>query len=247
MRLKLYLFFIIALMSAMNGALGTMIFPSSDRTIKVAMAVCDGTMIVLGLSSVFTHRNFYGVRLWFLFVIGAVLTIILTSDKFGMVEQLNGVRALMFYFASLVVIYDLFTSKLGDLFVDLMTKFIILYAIMQIPFAGYQFLKYGANDAVGGTFGLRGGSGMLTQILYVICFYLLVRFASLDDGSHFKIGKILLFVPLLIPTMLNETKISFILLPVFLVLIVATGRKIYRSVAILLCGCDHRVHDELLL
>ena len=236
MRLKLFLFFIIALMSSMNGALGTMIFPSSERTIRMAMALCDGTMILLGLSSVFTHRNFYGVRLWLLFVIGAVLTIILTSDRFGIVEQLNGVRALLFYFASLVVTYDLFTSDLGDLFVDLMTKFIILFAIVQIPFAGYQFLKYGASDAVGGTFGLVGGSGMLSQILYIICFFLLVRYASLEDGSHFKIGKTLLFIPLLIPTMLNETKISFVLLPVFLLLIVATGKKIYRSVAILLMG-----------
>jgi hypothetical protein len=108
--------------------------------------------------------------------------------------------------------------------------------VLQLPFAGYQFLKYGACDAVGGTFGLRGGSGMLSQILYIICFFLLVRYASLEDGSHFKIGKTMMFLPLLLPTMLNETKISFILLPVFLVLIVASGRKIYRSVPLLLAG-----------
>ncbi len=236
MRLKLFLFFVIVSLSAFGGALGTMIIPSYERMIKGALVVSDGTMIMLGLSSVFTHRNFYGVRLWLLFVFSAVLTIILTSDRFGMVEQLNGMRGLLFFFASLVVVYDLYMSDLRRQFVDLMTKFIIVYAIVQIPFAVYQFLKYGASDAVGGTFGLVGGSGMLSQILYIICFYLLVRYASLDDGSHFKIGKTMLFIPLLIPTMLNETKISFVLLPVFLLLIVAARRKIFRSIAILLMG-----------
>ncbi len=63
-----------------------------------------------------------------------------------------------------------------------------------------------------------------------------MRYASLDDGAHFSITRMLLFLPALIPCALNETKISFFLLAGFIILMVSSPRKIYRAVPLLILG-----------
>jgi len=58
-----------------------------------------------------------------------------------------------------------------------------VFALAQIPVTIIQFAQYGAGDGVGGTYGTGGGSGYITQLLFIICFFFAVRFASLEDGS----------------------------------------------------------------
>lgn len=235
-RVKLYLFMFAFWFTAYCGIFASMIMPSSDRMVRAIVVGLDGVIVLLAILAIFRNRNFYGVKIFGLFLVSVVVTAIYTSDRFGIAEQFNGLRETLYYFASLVVVYDLFMSEDRQRFVRWMTISLIVFAIAQTPSSIYQFMKFGAGDLVGGTYGIRGGSGVVSQALFLICFYLMVKFASLEDESHFRIIRMVFILPLLIPCALNETKISFVFLAVFLVLLVASRRQIYRAIPVLVMG-----------
>lgn len=236
MKTKLYLFLVIQFYNSVAGALATMIIPSSDRVIRLVTFSADGLMLLLALSAFWTRRSFYGVKFMALFLLASTLTFIYTIERFGFPEHLNGLRETLFFFSSLVVVYDLYESHIRPDLVRIFTRYLIVFAILQTPFAVFQFLKYGAGDAVGGLYGTGGGSGYMSQLLFLICFFLVVRFSSLEDGSNFIISRTILFVPILIPCALNETKISFILLAAMLLLLVTSPRQMYRAIPLLILG-----------
>jgi hypothetical protein len=68
-------------------------------------------------------------------------------------------------------VYDLYdrTRAVFKIF-----RYLIIFALVQTPVAFIQFLRFGAGDPVGGTYGIGGGSGCLSQLLFLICFYLVV-------------------------------------------------------------------------
>lgn len=235
-KVKMYLFLFAFWFTAYCGIVASQFLPSSDRVIRATVVGLDGVIVMLALLAVFRNRSFYGVKLFVLFLLSVVVTVIYSSDRFGLAEQFNGLRETLFYFSSLVVVYDLFMSEERQTFIRWMTISVIVFAIAQTPSSFYQFLKFGAGDLVGGTYGIRGGSGVVSQALFVICFYLMVRFASLEDESHFRIVRLLFILPLLIPCALNETKVSFVFLAGFLVLLVASRRQIYRAIPLLVMG-----------
>jgi hypothetical protein len=145
------------------------------------------------------------------------------------------VRQPLFFFSALVVVYDIFQSDLRYAFERYFTLFLILFAIAQIPTSVVQYLEYGAGDEVGGTYGLTGGSGFITQLLFLIVFYLLVRRGSDSENVNLSITRLLLLSILLIPCILNETKISFVLLPALLLLMVEP-KRFYRLIPLALVG-----------
>lgn len=236
MKFRLYLFFAILLFYSVSGMLSSMIIPAQERNIRLIIVACDAAMIGLALLNLWKHRGFFGVWALLAFLFFSSLTLVYTSDRFGVVEHLNGLRDPLYFFAALIVVYDLYTSKHHDLFVRGFTVFLIPYAIVQTPVAIIQFLQYGAGDGVGGTYGTAGGSGYLSQLLFLITFYLVVRYASLPDGSHFRISRVPLFLALLIPCAINETKVSFILLGLFILLLAGSRRRILRTIPLLALG-----------
>jgi hypothetical protein len=98
-----------------------------------------------------------------------------------------------------------------------MNKFILLFLIIQVPVATYQFLRYGAGDLVGGTFS-DGGSGMVSQVIFMSVYYLFVIRAGKSNGVGYDLKKILPLLILFIPVFINETKISFIYLAIMIAL-----------------------------
>jgi hypothetical protein len=235
-RVRMILFFVIFWFNAYSGLVASMILPSADRLIRMTVVGLDGMMVLMALLTVFKSRNFYGVRLGGLFLISVALTMIYTSDRFGILEQLNGLRETIFFFATLIVVHSLYVSEKRDSFVKWMTISLMVFAIAQTPSSFYEFLKYGAGDFVGGTYGTRGGSGHVSQGLFLICFYFIVRYASLEDESHFRIMRMVPFFAMLIPCALNETKVSFLFLGVLLVLLIASRQQVYRAIPLLLMG-----------
>ncbi len=85
------------------------------------------------------------------------MTFIYNLDRFGFPEHLNGIRETLFFFASLLVVHDLYESPHRLTFIRVFSRFLIVFAIVQIPVAFLQFLKYGAGDLVAGTYGTGGG------------------------------------------------------------------------------------------
>ena len=236
MKLKLTLFFAVLVFNSVAGAFSTMVMPAAERIIRLFIAGGDAVMIAMALSVLWPRRSFFGARYLMAFLLVSTLTFIYNLDRFGFPEHLNGIRETLFFFASLVVVHDLYESPHRLTFIRVFSRFLIVFAIIQTPVAFYQFLRYGAGDMVAGTYGTAGGSGYLSQLLFLLTFYFVVRYASLGDGTHFSITRMLLFLPALIPCALNETKISFVLLAGFLILMVSSPRKIYRAVPLLILG-----------
>lgn len=95
-----------------------------------------------------------------------------------------------------------------------------------------QFIKYGAGDAVGGSFG-DGGSSVVSFGIYFFSFYLLNK--RLDRKNAFRsIRENIWLVILLFPTFLNETKVSFILLLMYFFLLFPINRDYIRRVIMIM-------------
>jgi hypothetical protein len=236
MNFRLKLFFTILVYCSVAGVLSSMVMPSQERNVRMGLFVCDALMLAMAFVAFWRCRRFYGVWAFLVFLVASMLTFLYTSDRFGILEHLNGLRDSLFFFTSLIVVYDLYHSESRAIMTLRFTQFLVVFALIQLPLTIIQFIKFGAGDGVGGTYGTAGGSGYITQLLFIICFFLAVRFGSLEDGSHFSLKKLPLLLPILIPIAINETKISFVLLGVFFILVAASKRRFLRTLPILALG-----------
>lgn len=173
-------------------------------------AAFDGLMILLGVLSLAEFRG----RLVFviLFIITCII-INLSYTTASFYTSLNGTREIVTILAIVIFYSKLFAQRNEEVveeYLALLRNFAFIFLISQIPVAFVQFLKYGPSDAVGGTFGNKG-SGVLT--LTVICLvYFLHHFTR-------NFSQTVLLYMALIPLLLNETKISFVLIPMMILFI----------------------------
>lgn len=216
------------------GAVVNMFLPGLDRVARILSFGGDLMMLGLALTALSRIPKFYGRTLAFLFAGASLFTLLYNLERVDLLTHLNGLREPLFLFSALVVCFDLFHSEYREALERWMTGVLIIFALMQIPFALVQFQAYGAGDEVGGSLG-PGGSGVLTQLLFVVGFYLIVRNGSLREGSGFSLPRIGLYSLLLIPVGLNETKISFVYLGVFFLMLLET-RKLYRTIPVVIIG-----------
>jgi hypothetical protein len=235
MILRLIVFFSVIVFNAFSGIVASQILPSSDRFIRLLTAGGDAVLIGLCLTALYRNRTFYGVRLVGVFALGAVISIVYGLDNLGLVGQLNGIRLPFVFFSVLILTYDFMRSPRRGQFVFWFTGFLIVFAIAQFPASLQQNLKYGAGDEVGGTYGTTGGSGYVSQGLFLIVFYLLARYGSRDEGRTFRISYVVLLLLLLVPCVLNETKISFILFAGMMTLLLVEAR-VPRLIAFVVLG-----------
>jgi hypothetical protein len=235
-RLRLALFIAAFTFNAYHGVLSTWLMPSTEVFFRTVRLGVDALVIGTALLVVWRNRFSLGVKLFLLFILCILLTIVYTYQRYTMGEQLNGARESLYFFASLVLAYDLYESSVRQAFIRVFTASMLIFAILQIPSSFVQFLQWGAGDPVGGTYGVKGGSGYVTQIAFLVCFYLIVRYASMEEGESFRITKTMPFFLLLIPCAINETKLSFFLLPLLILLLVQSGRRLIRMLPFLVVG-----------
>lgn len=235
MRIRIFLFLLILILNSFSGFVVEEFVPDAERFVRIFIMMGDGVMLTLALTTFFRNRSFYGVKYFGVFLLISTITVIYNLDNLGLMAQLNGLRQPLFFFSSLVVVHDIFQSHQKEKFIQYCTLFLLVFAIAQTPTSLLQFVRHGAGDDVGGTFGW-GGSGIVTLLLFLICFYFVVKFGSLDNGSSFGVTRALVFTPLLIPCALNSTKITFLLLPLFFVLLLFSKKKLYKTIPFLLLG-----------
>lgn len=205
-----------------------------DEAARILTLAADGGILFLALTALGRTWDFYGTRTWLFFLLAAAVTMVYNLDRIGPLGQLNGLRLPLFFFAVLIVVRDFLTSPHAALFDRLFVRFLVLYALAQVPTSVVQFLQYGPSDYVGGTLGW-GGPNAVTLSLFLIVFYLIARYAAKEDGSAFRIGKVLAFSLLLFPCAINETKISFVLLPLMMMLLVPI-RRMAMAIPMILVG-----------
>lgn len=186
---------------------------------ELLAAVVAGYVLIVGVG-----RNFDNVRgaYWWLF--GAITIVLICGLVINAVEPgpifaglRNYLRALPFFFLPAVIA---FTEK------QLRAQLLLLLALcaLQLPIALDQRFTSFEREYFSGdrTIGTLGDSGVMS--LFLICA------ASILAGLFIKkrIG-ILVFVPLflivLLPTMINETKGTLILLPIAMLVTFIVGSK----------------------
>lgn len=136
----------------------------------------------------------------------------------------NGVRD----FLGIMLAYPVlcyFVSEPGRrrAFETALERHLIYFLLVQAVCVSYQFVEYGAGDHCGGSFG-NWYSGQVSMCIYIASFYLVHK--RIEPAAPFSsLRHNWLPIVLLFPTFLNETKISFVLLALYIVLLFPLDRR----------------------
>ncbi|MDE6310284.1 MAG: hypothetical protein K2L96_00505 [Muribaculaceae bacterium] len=177
------------------------------------LIVVDLILAILGFLTMRTRSD--KVIFWSFMAIGAVSSFLV--NHVSALTFFNGTRDFFGLLFCIPILHFFLSGDRAGEFRDKFDKQVRIWLILQAVCITFQFLKYGANDHGGGTMGF-GGSGMTSILIYLSSFYLIMKDWDFDDvwGS---VRRHKWTIILLYPTFLNETKISFILLAAYCVLI----------------------------
>lgn len=164
-------------------------------------------LVVLSLSTI--PRGYAMIVLLLLAAIGFNFV----HSPISLAVSLNGSREMLLFILFPIFYYKIFAEGNEEesyKYLRLFRRFSWFFLLVQIPATLWQFMKFGASDMVGGTYG-SGASGGVTIIILCLVFYM---FQFPYPG-----WKKMMLLLLLAPLMLNETKISFILIPMMVMFI----------------------------
>jgi len=154
------------------------------------------------------------------------LVVSLVLNKLSIAFTVNGFRdffGILFCYPICRYFWD--ARERHDRFIAQLDKELFRFLVLQSFCIVYQFFAYGTGDLVGGSLG-AWRSGEISLLIYLISFYLLSkridRHNIIDSVYHNWIYLVLLF-----PTFLNETKISFVMLALYFILLMPIDRKMF--------------------
>lgn len=215
--------------------------PFYDKISTYVSMIGELTVTLLGI---WTLRKKSDIALIVSFLLIAIISNRVNGGSIMLL--LNGLRhyiPMMFLLPT--IRFLLATRERATYFIYVMDKSLYIFLWLQVPAIVLQCSIYGPTDFVGGTFGWYQ-SGTISCIIYVISFYLMLR--RWDFGKNY-IGNlrenwILIF--LLLPTFLNETKVSFVFLVLYFFFLVPMDKKflmrmlvIFPILVILLAGTGY--------
>ena len=183
---------------------------------------CDAVLVLLGLLCLRHRADFLFIGS--LLLIGFTSSIVL--NKLSLAFSVNGMRV----FIGAMFCYPIFRyfwdePRRREHFIKTFDRHLEIFLWLQVFCIGYQFIVYGADDHGGGSLG-NWYSGTISMMIYLISFYLLRKRIN---PRHF-VGSILnnfKYVVLLAPTFFNETKISFVLLVVYFILLMPIDKRMF--------------------
>ena len=108
---------------------------------------------------------------------------------------------------------------------------LVAYLAVQAMCVTWQFVRYGANDHGGGSWGM-GGTGVVTVSIYLVSFWLMTRRWDAARTYLSNLWHNAWLVLLLFPTMLNETKVGLVILPLYFLLLMPFGRGYARRMLV---------------
>jgi len=223
-KLKIYIFLFSFLYFGILGhLLGLM--PDTELLYRYLTVLTQAVLILTALISISKLNKSFNVKLLYIFFAVSSLSFFYNFNSIGLATHLNGLRDPLTFLSALIVAESIFKSRYKKLFKKLFLKTLLILVILQIPVSLSQFFKYGTGDNVSGTlaFGDFGGSGILTQTLFLSSFFLFLNYGYKNEKSISYI-KLLLVIIILLPVTINETKISFFLFPLYMLLLFG-GRK----------------------
>lgn len=182
----------------------------------------DAVIVILGLITIRDKRDLIIATIALAFT--AVTTIIFNG--MDLLFYLNGMRDFIAYiFIMPILRYFMQDERQWQDFTASFDKSLFIFLVIQVFCIVEQFIRYGAGDHVGGSLG-NWHSGIISTLIYASSFYLLQK--RIDPDRLLKsISDNFILILLLIPTFLNETKISFLFLALYFLLIIPINRKIF--------------------
>lgn len=215
-KILLNLTLLILTISGINGFLIEEGFLNVNRS--VLSLILDIALFIVAISS---FQNKKQIRQLLLIIISfgilTVISFVLNSKELTLIIYLNGLREFIPYFLFPIIYLNLFQSSQRYNLEKYFNVFIYLFLLLQIPVSIYQYSIYGAGDMVGGTQGSMY-SGELTFIVFLATYYLMMQ--GFDENnilkSFIKKSYLLIFW---LPAFIDETKISFILIILFILLL----------------------------
>lgn len=181
--------------------------------------ISDAIFVCLGVKVLHDRRD-----------IAIIITIVLFTfissivcNHLTLVYWLNGLREFIGWMFIFPILRWFMQPEFRDRFISDFDRFVYVYLWLQVPCLVLQFLLYGANDAGGGTWGY-GCSGIVSITICFGSYYLMTRRwnTALSYWENIKNNRILIF--LLFPTLLNETKIVFFLIPIYFLMLIKINR-----------------------
>lgn len=153
-------------------------------------------------------------------LIGVFIFLGITSSIINAVPTgvwFNDLRRVVPTFLVLPVVRYFFTCEDSEHFRESFDKQLKIFLILQAFALTEQFLRYGANDHGGGTLG-NWNSGNISLSIILISFYFVCKNW---DGENYlsSLWNNRLYVFLLFPVFLNETKVSFLVLAFYFILL----------------------------
>lgn len=170
----------------------------------------DVMIIFLAVLSLGTMRS--GLT-WIAILILMCIAFNFSYNDVPLMASLNGIREILILPCIAIFYNKVFAEgneELTEQYIRIFIRYAVIFLLAQLPATFYQFMTYGPTDQVGGTLGAMS-SGVLT--LTVIC---LVFFLS---RHTWNITQTVMLYMCLVPLLLNETKISFILIPLVMLFI----------------------------
>jgi len=195
--------------------------------------LCDGAIILLSLASIRKQSLKYFYMFSAVIFIG-IISYIYNYDGISPMQFFNGTRGFIPAFFSLIFITNMLYSRKKIRFFQAMNAYIIAYLILQIPVSILQFAYFnvGNGDAVGGTAGW-GHAGSMSILIYLCTFFVLMQ--NFDSNRILKslFANKWLFL-CWIPSFINETKITMILIAMFFALCLNVSfAKIQKNIIII--------------
>lgn len=221
-RYKLYLGFFLTVfwLSAGWGFIADEIIPALHDIDTIKLIIVDALLAILGFICL---KNRFDIGVIVAFLLLSVLSSFILGHE-TVLTYFNGFRDFIGLLFVVPIIRYFLTSSHAKEFKKTFDKNLLVWLWLQAFCVTWQFFHYGAGDMGGGSFG-EGGSGMVSMLIYVVSFYLI---APKWDSSRYwhSLRENWIYIFLLFPTFLNETKVSFILLLAYFVLLVKFDRTL---------------------
>ncbi len=221
------IFWVMAVLPFLMQELSEGLYDSAGSYLQL---VGDAGVMFLGLWLIRAKAD------WILLVAYLVISVwsTFTANDGNVVQWVNGSRVWLPMLLMLPVMRYLWaTPERRRAFIYWFDRSIFLFLCLQAPCLVEQAVRYGVGDHGGGTLG-NLMSGVVSMLIYGGSFYLMLRRWN-PEWSYLKnLGRNWVLILLLLPTFLNETKVSLVLIPVYFFLLVPVTKGYGKRLALLL-------------
>lgn len=185
---------------------------------KTFYLLCDVSILLLGLATLRDKIDKWLVAIFFIYALFVGFL-----NKVSIIHTLNGFRDYTGFIFGYIILKYLFTCSYAERFRKSLNKQLFIFLIIQAVCVTEQFLRYGAGDWGGGSFG-NLNSGNVSTLIIAVSFYFVCK--NWDSDSYFKsIKNNLLYIFLMFPVFLNETKVSFIFIFAYFIILLPFKAK----------------------